>query len=321
MFSAFIYGGEQTEKEIGTALSSVLSQDPDSDSPSSAGVIRRSDLFLTSKQWRAYHGYEPTLKCLDLSLKRLQTDYLDLYLIHWPGPAYNTMARSRDKMEQSPDGPFVYAKEGHGREDLANLRSETWRAMEDALSRGKVRSIGVSNFTVGHLESLKRTARVWPPAVNQVELHPYNPQTELVEYCRREGIAVQAYASLGGQDAGKKSWSALGGRLLERREVADVAERLGRTPAQVLLRWATQRGHCVIPKSTDADHMRMNLEAVSDGGGGFRLSDEDMEAIGSLDQSRVDAPSSDGTGVPGSRPNEKARLCWVRDPLKMLEFD
>ena len=77
MFSAFIYGGEQTEKEIGTALSSVLSQDPDSDSPSSAGVIRRSDLFLTSKQWRAYHGYEPTLKCLDLSLRRLQTDYLD----------------------------------------------------------------------------------------------------------------------------------------------------------------------------------------------------------------------------------------------------
>ena len=104
-------------------------------------------------------------------------------------------------------------------------------------------------------------------------------------------------------------------------EVADVAERLGRTPAQVLLRWATQRGHCVIPKSTDADHMRMNLEAVSDGGGGFRLSDEDMEAIGSLDQSRVDAPSSDGTGISGSRPNEKARLCWVRDPLKMLDFD
>mmetsp|Transcript_37969 Transcript_37969/g.90869 ORF Transcript_37969/g.90869 Transcript_37969/m.90869 type:complete len:421 (-) Transcript_37969:244-1506(-) len=318
--TAFVYGGEKTEGEIGEALSSLLSR-PGRDSPPSAGGIGRSDLFLTSKQWRAYHGYEPTLKCLDLSLRRLRTDYLDLYLIHWPGPAYNTMARSRERMELSPDGPFVYAKDGHGRDELAGLRSETWRAMEDALFRGKVRSIGVSNFTVGHLESLKRTARVWPPAVNQIELHPYNPQTELVDYCRREGIAVQAYASLGRQDAGRKSWSALGGKLLERTEVADVAERHGRAPAQVLLRWATQRGLCVIPKSTDAGHMRMNLEAVSDGGGGFRLSREDMEAIDSLDQSRVDVPSSDGSGVSGSRPNEKARLCWVRDPLKMLDFD
>ena len=153
-----------------------------------------------------------------------------------------------------------------------------------------------------------------------IENHEDNPQTELVEYCRREGIAVQAYASLGGQDAGKKSWSALGGRLLERSEVADVAVRRGVTPAQVLLRWATQRGFCVIPKSTDAGHMRMNLEAVAEGGG-FRLSREDMEAIDSLDQSRIDVPSSDGSGVSGSRPNEKARLCWVRDPLKMLDFD
>ena len=148
--------------------------DSDPDPPPSAGgdIIRRSDLFLTSKQWRAYHGYEPTLKCLDLSLRRLRTDYLDLYLIHWPGPAYSTMARSREAKDRSPDGPFVYAKDGHGRDGIASLRSETWRAMEDALHRGKVRAIGVSNFTVGHLESLKRTARVWPPAVNQIELHP-----------------------------------------------------------------------------------------------------------------------------------------------------
>ena len=191
--TAFIYGGETIEAEIGRALAS-----PECSVP-------RSDIFLTSKQWRAYHGYDGTSKCLDLSLKRLQTNYLDLYLIHWPGPAYNTMSRSKDAMATADEGAFIYAKTGHDRTALASLRAETWRAMEDAVYSGRCRSIGVSNFTVKHLESLRRTARIWPPAVNQVELHPYNPQTELAQYCRKEGIVLEAYASLGRQDSGKKT--------------------------------------------------------------------------------------------------------------------
>lgn len=249
--------------------------DSSSSSSSSSGIIQRSDIFLTSKQWRAYHGYDLTIQCLAKSLKRLQTPYLDLYLIHWPGPAYNTMARSNDVIAQSPNGAFAYAKTGHASgTELQNLRAETWRAMEDSLYAGKVRAIGVSNFTIRHLVALKRTARIWPPAVNQIECHPYNPQHELVEYCRKEGIVVQAYASLGGQDCGKKTWNVLGGKLVERKEVVDVAERHQRhrdhgrrmrmTPAQVLLRWATQQGFGVIPKSTNVDHMRMNLEAVAE---------------------------------------------------------
>ena len=307
--TAFIYGGEQTEKEVGQALNDV------------SLTVPRADIFLTSKQWRAYHGYEPTLDCLNKSLKRLQTDYLDLYLIHWPGPAYNTMNRRKDVMANAKEGPFVYAKEGHDADHIQDLRSETWRAMEDALFQGKCRAIGVSNFTVKHLEALRKTARVWPPAVNQIEMHPYYPQTELVEYCKQEGIVVEAYASLGGQDSGKKTWNALGGKLVEREEVREIAEKYDKTPAQVLLKWATQQGFAVIPKSGNVEHMQKNLEAVCDDWVGSNhddngLLEEDMKVLNNLDQSKVQS-AEDGT----IQVNEGARLCWVRDPLKMLDFE
>ena len=315
--TAFIYGGEQTENEIGTTLSSKFFT-PSSSSSSSSW--KRSDIFITSKQWRAYHGYEATMECCKKSLRRLQTEYVDLYLIHWPGCAYNTMNRKRKVMEESPEGPFVYAKDGHGSTELQSLRAETWRAMEDLLYQGKCRAIGVSNFTIQHLKALKQTARHWPPAVNQIELHPYNPQTQLVDYCTKEGIVIQAYASLGGQDSGKKAWNALGGKLLERDEVKTIANKYGKTPAQVLLRWATQQGFCVIPKSSNTHHLQQNLEAVSihnnnnsnnnDDGHDtnkkdFHLSSDDFQVLSTLDQS--------------SSPN--SRLCWIRDPLKMLDFD
>ena len=293
--TAFIYGGEKTETEVGDALTS-----PDCPVP-------RSEIFLTTKQWRAHHGYDNTMVCLEISLKRLKTPYVDLYLIHWPGPAYNTMARSKDAMAKSPDGPFIFAKNGHERPNMVELRSETWRAMEDSVFSGKCRSIGVSNFAVHHLEALRKSARIWPPAVNQIELHPYNPQTKLVEYCRKNGILVEAYASLGGQDSGKKTWKELGGQLLERPELIEIAEKHKKTAAQVLLRWATDQGYAVIPKSTQLKNMKENLEAVSmefwQGG----LDEMDRKAMASLNLSHS-----------GS---EAVRLCWVRDPLRKLDFE
>ena len=128
---------------------------------------------------------------------------------------------------------------------------------------------------------------------------------------------VQAYASLGGQDSGKKTWNALGGKLLNRIEVIQIASKYGRSAAQVLLRWATQQGIVVIPKSTNIDHMKLNLAAVLDeswlnkDGNTLGLDKTDIEILSDLDQSFTEDGSI----------NEKSRLCWLRDPLKMLDFD
>ena len=161
--TAFIYAGEKTEKQVGLALA--------------ASKLARDDVFLTTKHWRKYHGYEPAKKCLALSLSRLGVTHVDLWLMHWPGPAWSTMNRRKDLIEAH--GRWHYAAEGMDEGAMPALRAETWRAMEDALAEGKARAIGVSNFTVAHLETLKKTARVWPPAVNQVELHPYHSQAAL----------------------------------------------------------------------------------------------------------------------------------------------
>jgi len=292
--TAFVYGGEKTEIEVGKAVRS--------------SSVPRDEIFVITKHWRKYHGYEQTINCLDTSLKRLGLDYVDLYLMHWPGPAYTVMGKSKAVMEASPLGPFVYAHKGHERENIKNLRAETWRAMEDSLKAGKCKAIGVSNMTVAHLEALKETAKIWPPAVNQIELHPYHQQRALQEYCRKEGIAIQAYASLGGQDAGKDALSKLGGTLMERAEVTQVAAKHQRTPAEVLLRWSTQQGMTVIPKSSSAARMRENY-AGSSGSNDFTLSEDEMHSI-----TAIEPPA-------GSEAAGASRLCWKTDPLKHLNFE
>ena len=249
-----------------------------------------------------FHGYEASLGCLQRSLSRLGLEYVDLWLMHWPGPAWTTMNRESSKLAQH--GPWHYAAAGHGQDEIAALRAETWRAMEAAQRAGKARAIGVSNFTVAHLEALKRTATVWPPAVNQVEAHPLYPQTELKAYCDQEGIVLQAYAALGGQDGSKAKWQALGGHLLESAPVITAAAaHEGATPAQVLLRWALQRGCAVIPKTANAGRMAENAAAL-----GLRLTEEEMRAIDALSGATADEPG-------------QGRLCWRTDPLRMLEFE
>ena len=242
--TAFIYNNQKTERAVGEFLSKQMS----------SGKLRRDDIFITTKHWRKYHGYDESLKCLKMSLKALRVERIDLWLMHWPGPAYWTMSRSKALLEQH--GPWHFALgadhrpnpvAGHTPEGMAALRAETWRAMEWALDQGKVRAIGVSNCTVAHLETLRRTAKHWPPAVNQVEFHPYLAQSELLAYCKQHGILcappppvtarrgpvltslvsvarrLQAYASLGGQDAGKKKLEPLGGPLLEHPVVTRAA--------------------------------------------------------------------------------------------------
>ena len=288
--TAFIYGGETTERAVGRALQTALQE---------GTLCNRNQVFVTTKQWRKHHGYEATKQCCATSLQRLQCTYIDLYLMHWPGPAYTTMNRRKDLIAEH--GPWYYASTLP--DDMAALRAATWRAMEDLQSEGKVRAIGVSNFTVQHLQTLKQTARVWPPAVNQVECHPLFPQAELRDYCQKEGIVLQAYAALGGQDGSKKKWLELfktpNCTLLSCNVVTQIAKECKKTPAQVLLRYALQRNCAVIPKTTNRQRMEENATVFD-----FTLTDAHMQALYAL-----------------ALPNQQGRLCWRTDPLRSLDFE
>lgn len=187
----------------------------------------RESLFVTTKLWNDDQGYDSALRAFDVSQRALDVGQLDLYLLHWPVPGE---------------------------------RLESWRALEKLHGEGKVRSIGVSNFTISHLEELLRVARVRPD-VNQVELHPFLQQTELVERCREQRIQTVAYSPL------------TKGRFLEDPVVVDVAKRVGATPAQVLIRWSLDQGHVVLPKSVTPSRIHENLEAVNVKLGARDLSD------------------------------------------------
>ena len=320
--TAFIYGGETTESLVGQAIQSAIQ---------SGTIQSREDLFITTKHWRKYHGYEPTLECLRLSLERLQVDSIDLWLMHWPGPAWTTMNRRNDLVA---DDPWHYSTTSH--KDMAHLRSETWRAMEDACRQGRVRAIGVSNMTVQHLKTLKQTATLWPPAVNQVELHPLYPQTELLEYCAKEGIVVQAYSSLGGQDTGKAKWKEMLGMngatseslkkskakasstakldLMHSAPVVELAQEINATAAQVLLRWALDQNCPVIPKTSSQERMMENAGAFT----ASRLSSDDVIR---LRDSLLELVKSNNPTTASDNLESLTRLAWRRDPLRHLEFD
>ncbi|POH66995.1 oxidoreductase [Cryobacterium zongtaii] len=198
-----------------------------------ASGIPRDELFITTKLWNSDQGFASTIAAHEASLAALGLDYLDLYLIHWPAPANDNYI-------------------------------ESWRAMEQLLTDGRVRAIGVSNFAPEHLERLTHTSRI-VPAVNQVELHPRLTQTAVRAANAAQGIATEAWSPL-----------AQGG-LLADPVVADVAARAGRSPAQVILRWHLQQGRIVIPKSVTPSRIIENL-AVFD----FDLSPADLLLIDGL---------------------------------------
>lgn len=184
--------------------------------------IPRKEIFLTSKVWKTNLGYEKTKKSLDESLERLQTDYLDLFLLHWPKP--------------DPDC-----------ENWKELDRESWTALEEYYREGKIRAIGLSNFLPHHLEALLETADVHP-MVNQLELHVGYMQEAAVQYCKTKGIQVQAWSPLGRR------------RVLEEPVVVKMAEKYAVSPAQFLLKFLLQQDICVIPKASSAERMRQNLE-------------------------------------------------------------
>lgn len=206
--------------------------------------LDRSEVFVTSKLNNPYHAPDDALAAFDQSLVDLDIGYLDLFLIHWPMPAV---------------GDFV----------------ATWRAMEQMLATGSVRAIGVSNFHEPHLQRVIDEATI-VPAVNQIEVHPYLVQDPLRDFCRQQGIAVEA-------------WSPIArGRVLTDPTVVAIADKTGRTPAQVVLRWHVQRGDIVFPKSSRPERMAENFEIFD-----FDLTDEDMAAITDLDRGERTGPNPD----------------------------
>ncbi len=207
--------------------------------------VARDKIFLTTKLWNENIRRRRTADAFRESLERLQTDYVDLYLIHWPAEGF----------------------------------AEAWPVMEQLYEEGKIRAIGVSNFHVHHLEELEKVWKI-KPMVNQIESHPYFTNQPLIDYCKERGIDVEVWSPLGG--------SAQKGRLLDDPVLASLAEKYGRTVAQIVIRWDIQRGVIVLPKSTHEDRIYSNLEVFD-----FELSDEDMATISALNKNQRVGSDSD----------------------------
>ncbi|RFU60693.1 aldo/keto reductase [Bacillus sp. V59.32b] len=193
--------------------------------------IPRAELFITSKVWNSDQGYESTLKAYEESLQRLGLDYLDLYLIHWP---------------------------------VIGKYNDTWRALEKLYKDGKVRSIGVSNFHVHHLEDLFANSEI-KPVIDQVELHPRLSHEELRDFCQKHEVKVQAWGPLGQ------------GNLIEEPTLQHIADKHGKTTAQVLIRWHLQHDIVVIPKSVTPSRIEENAQVFD-----FELSMDEMNKIDAL---------------------------------------
>ncbi|KAL9097555.1 MAG: hypothetical protein Q9165_000451 [Trypethelium subeluteriae] len=251
------------------------------------GLVKREDLFLVSKLWNSFHDPERVGPIAKKQLADWGLDYFDLYIVHFP-----IALKYVDPSTRYPPG--WNDEKGGLSTSKASLES-TWHAMEELHSQGLAKSIGISNYNGALVLDVLRYAKVVPQAL-QIEHHPYLTQEGLLKLCRDNGIAVTAYSSFGPASFIELDMVAAKNAplLFDHKTVQGIAEKHNKTPAQILLRWATQRGVAVIPKSNNQSRLAQNLDVCS-----FDLSDSELQSISGLDQGlRFNNPLSYGVPMP-----------------------
>lgn len=260
---AYIYGNEAL---VGEALSEVFKE----------GSARREDLFIISKLWNTRHHPDEVKSSLQESLDRLQVKYIDLYLIHWP----MAFKRGGELFPRGEDGELIY-------DDIHYF--EAWKMLEQCVDEGLIRSIGLSNFNSQQIQYVIDHARIKPAAL-EIEIYPYFNQHQLVDFCRERDIAVIAHSSFGSPN---RPWAASEKSVLEDECIVSIASRLGKTPAQIVLRWLYQRRIASIPKSVTPARIQQNMQIFD-----FELSSADFEAVNKLNKDlRIGAPTIVRNGV------------------------
>ncbi|KAK3711250.1 D-xylose reductase [Vermiconidia calcicola] len=251
------------------------------------GLVKREDLFIVSKLWNSFHDKDKVMPICKKQLGDWGLDYFDLYIIHFP-----IALKYVDPSVRYPPG-FFY----EGDKIVLSKASleETYHAMEECYEQGLIKSLGISNYVGSLVLDVERYAKHLPQTL-QIEHHPYLVQQDLTDLCKSRGIAVTAYSSFGPSsflelDMKRAHDTPL---LLEHPTIKSIADKHSKTPAQVLLRWSTQRGIAVIPKSNNQDRLAQNLDVCS-----FDLAKDEVEAISGLDKDlRFNSPTNYGIDIP-----------------------